>query len=73
MTNNPSCSYAFVVDQANFNFSKSYLSSLQNTKKLPLVLDWAVGEDKCKIAKTNSTAYPCHDVPACKDMMGIHT
>ncbi|XP_049406288.1 wall-associated receptor kinase 2-like [Solanum stenotomum] len=59
MTNNPSCSYAFVVDQANFNFSKSYLSSLQNTKKLPLVLDWAVGEDKCKIAKTNSTAYAC--------------
>ncbi|KAH0638946.1 hypothetical protein KY285_035532 [Solanum tuberosum] len=59
MTNNPSCSYAFVVDQANFNFSKSYLSSLQNTKKLPLVLDWAVGEDKCEIAKRNSTAYAC--------------
>ncbi|KAH0739585.1 hypothetical protein KY290_038290 [Solanum tuberosum] len=59
MTNNPSCNYAFVVDQANFNFSKSYLSSLQNTKKLPLVLDWAVGEDKCEIAKRNSTAYAC--------------
>ncbi|WMV45091.1 hypothetical protein MTR67_038476 [Solanum verrucosum] len=59
MTNNPSCSYAFVVDQANFNFSKSYLSSLQNTEKLPLVLDWAVGEDKCEIAKRNSTAYAC--------------
>uniref|UniRef100_M1BFK7 ATP binding protein n=1 Tax=Solanum tuberosum TaxID=4113 RepID=M1BFK7_SOLTU len=59
MTNDPSCSYAFVVDQANFNFSKSYLSSLQNTKKLPLVLDWAVGEDKCEIAKRNSTAYAC--------------
>ncbi|KAH0632851.1 hypothetical protein KY284_035637 [Solanum tuberosum] len=59
MTNNPSCSYAFVVDQANFNFSKSYLSSFQNTKKLPLVLDWAVGEDKCEIAKRNSTAYAC--------------
>ncbi|KAH0739584.1 hypothetical protein KY290_038289 [Solanum tuberosum] len=59
MTNNPSCSYAFVVDQANFSFSKSYLNNLLHTEKLPLVLDWAVGEDKCKIAKTNSTAYAC--------------
>ncbi|KAH0641366.1 hypothetical protein KY285_037952 [Solanum tuberosum] len=59
MKNDLSCSYAFVVDQANFSFSKSYLSSLQNAEKLPLVLDWAVGEDKCEIAKRNSTAYAC--------------
>ncbi|XP_006360834.1 wall-associated receptor kinase 2-like [Solanum tuberosum] len=59
MKNDLSCSYAFVVDQATFDFSKSYLSSLQNTKKLPLVLDWAVGEEKCEIAKRNSTAYAC--------------
>ncbi|KAG5584893.1 hypothetical protein H5410_045327 [Solanum commersonii] len=59
MKNNLSCSYAFVVDQANFYFSKTYLSNLQNAEKLPLVLDWAVGEDKCEIAKRNSTAYAC--------------
>ncbi|KAK6779800.1 hypothetical protein RDI58_021984 [Solanum bulbocastanum] len=59
MKNDLSCSYAFVVDQANFSFSKSYLSSLQNAEKLPLVLDWAVGEEKCEIAKRNSTAYAC--------------
>ncbi|KAG5584888.1 hypothetical protein H5410_045322 [Solanum commersonii] len=57
--NDLSCSYAFVVDQANFSFSKTYLSSLQKAEKLPLVLDWAIGEETCEIAKINSTTYGC--------------
>ncbi|XP_055812712.1 wall-associated receptor kinase 3-like [Solanum dulcamara] len=57
MTN--ACSYAFVVDEANFSFSKSYLSNLQTTTKLPLVLDWAIGKETCEIAKRDSTAYAC--------------
>ncbi|KAH0638944.1 hypothetical protein KY285_035530 [Solanum tuberosum] len=59
MKNDLSCSYAFVVDQANFSFSKTYLSSLQKAEKLPLVLDWAIGEETCEIAKRNSTTYGC--------------
>uniref|UniRef100_M1A8R4 ATP binding protein n=1 Tax=Solanum tuberosum TaxID=4113 RepID=M1A8R4_SOLTU len=59
MKNDLSCSYAFVVDQANFSFSKTYLSSLQKAEKLPLVLDWAIGEETCEVAKINSTTYGC--------------
>ncbi|KAH0634792.1 hypothetical protein KY284_037578 [Solanum tuberosum] len=59
MTNNPSCSYAFVVEDANFSYSKSYLESLRNKDKLPLVLDWVIGEGTCKIAKKNSATYGC--------------
>ncbi|XP_059310855.1 wall-associated receptor kinase 2-like [Lycium ferocissimum] len=54
-----SCSYAFVVEEAAFSFSKNYLSSLQNKKELPLVLDWAIGQETCEMAKKNSTAYAC--------------
>ncbi|XP_060169756.1 wall-associated receptor kinase 2-like [Lycium barbarum] len=54
-----SCSYAFVVEEAAFSFSKNYLSSLQNKEKLPLVLDWAIGRETCEMAKKNSTAYAC--------------
>uniref|UniRef100_M1BFK6 ATP binding protein n=1 Tax=Solanum tuberosum TaxID=4113 RepID=M1BFK6_SOLTU len=59
MKDDLSCIYAFVVDQANFSFSKTYLSSLQKEEKFPLVLDWAIGEETCEIAKRNSTTYGC--------------
>ncbi|KAG5584902.1 hypothetical protein H5410_045336 [Solanum commersonii] len=39
--------------------SNTYLSSLQKAEKLPLVLDWAIGEETCEIAKINSTTYGC--------------
>ncbi|KAM3326389.1 wall-associated receptor kinase 5-like [Capsicum chacoense] len=57
--NNTSCSYAFVVEEATFNFSKNYLSRLHNKKKLPIVLDWSIGKETCEVAKRNSTAYAC--------------
>ncbi|KAH0632898.1 hypothetical protein KY284_035684 [Solanum tuberosum] len=56
---NPSCSYAFVVQEANFSYSKNYLRSLEDKEELPLVLDWVIGEETCEIAKTNSTTYGC--------------
>ncbi|KAJ8550761.1 hypothetical protein K7X08_000131 [Anisodus acutangulus] len=60
VTGSPSnCSYAFVVEEASFSFSKNYLSSLQDKKKLPLVLDWEIGNEACEMAKRNSTAYAC--------------
>ncbi|XP_059315552.1 wall-associated receptor kinase 2-like [Lycium ferocissimum] len=53
------CSYAFVVEERAFNFSKNYLSSLQNKEKLPLVVDWVIGNGTCEIAKKNSITYAC--------------
>ncbi|KAK4342599.1 hypothetical protein RND71_038415 [Anisodus tanguticus] len=59
VTEKRGCSYAFLVEEAAFNFSENYLSSLKNKKKLPLVLDWVIGNEKCEMAKRNSTAYAC--------------
>ncbi|XP_016513667.2 wall-associated receptor kinase 5 [Nicotiana tabacum] len=53
------CSFAFIVEEAAFKFSKNYLSSLQRKKKLPLVLDWVIGRQTCEMAKRNSTTYAC--------------
>ncbi|KAL7263078.1 hypothetical protein ACSBR1_001287 [Camellia fascicularis] len=39
------CSYAFVVEEGAFNFSKSYLRNFTK-EMMPIVLDWAVGNNK---------------------------
>ncbi|XP_059659784.1 wall-associated receptor kinase 2-like [Cornus florida] len=53
------CSYAFVVEQKEFNFSRSYLLGLQDRKKLPMVLDWTIGDETCDVARKNMTSYAC--------------
>ena len=42
------CSYAFVVEEGEFNFSTSYLRDFKEVR-LPMVIDWAIGNDlpKC--------------------------
>lgn len=44
------CDYAFVVEKSEFNFSTAYLKNLPN-KTLPMVLDWAVGNQTCEKAQ----------------------
>ncbi|KAM5587435.1 wall-associated receptor kinase 2 [Rosa sericea] len=39
------CSYAFIVEQGQFNFSSSSFEQLNGTDRLPMVLNWAVGND----------------------------
>ncbi|KAM5587510.1 hypothetical protein ABKV19_006114 [Rosa sericea] len=39
------CSYAFIVEQGQFNFSPASFKELENTKKFPMVLNWAIGND----------------------------
>ncbi|KAE8100180.1 hypothetical protein FH972_018105 [Carpinus fangiana] len=48
------CSYAFVVKKDRFSFSPGYLSSLKDNKTLPMVLDWAIGNETC-----NKSNYVC--------------
>ncbi|CAL5384743.1 unnamed protein product [Camellia sinensis] len=72
------CSYAFVVEEAAFNFSTTYLQDFKETK-VPLVLDWGIGDNKtCDEAKRNLTSYACGDNSDCyeaeirqKSVMGI--
>ncbi|KAM5565617.1 putative wall-associated receptor kinase-like 16 [Rosa sericea] len=58
------CSYAFVVQESEFNFTSNMLMELMNVSQFPVVLDWSIGEETCsnvknKACKGNST---CLDV-----------
>ncbi|XP_035546550.1 wall-associated receptor kinase 2-like [Juglans regia] len=44
------CSYAFVVKKGNFSFSTDYLQKWPH-KRLPIVLDWAIGNETCDEAR----------------------
>ncbi|XP_050281431.1 wall-associated receptor kinase 2-like [Quercus robur] len=52
------CSFAFIIQRGEFNFSAAYLTSLQNNRTLPMVLDWAIGNDTCEVA-LNKGNYIC--------------
>ncbi|XXG39881.1 hypothetical protein AAC387_Pa01g0733 [Persea americana] len=60
------CSYAFLIaaDQFKFNISdlsagSQYGRNLGTAREVPLVLDWAIGNETCQLAKENFTAYAC--------------
>lgn len=52
------CSSAFVVEDGAYNFSSSHLNALEKTS-FPVMLDWAVGNETCEIARKNETSYAC--------------
>ncbi|WVZ71159.1 hypothetical protein U9M48_019778 [Paspalum notatum var. saurae] len=58
------CSYAAVVEAETFNFSSDYITTRRfnetNEGQQPLVLDWAIGNVTCDLAK-NMPSYACHD------------
>ncbi|GFY85523.1 wall associated kinase 5 [Actinidia rufa] len=58
------CSYAFVMEEEKFNFSSANLSDLRNVKELPMVIDWAIGNVTCEVAK-NSSEYACMNNSMC--------
>nr|DAD39320.1 TPA_asm: hypothetical protein HUJ06_013643 [Nelumbo nucifera] len=59
------CSYAFLVEQNQFNFSSSYLQDF-NATEFPVILDWAVGNETCEEAKSRTTAAAeCHENSYC--------
>ncbi|XP_078151172.1 wall-associated receptor kinase 5-like [Carex rostrata] len=54
------CSYVMVVEEAEFNFSTSYVTTNElQTATLPMVLDWAIGNTTCDIAQKNRSSYAC--------------
>ncbi|CAL5384689.1 unnamed protein product [Camellia sinensis] len=59
------CGYAFVVEEAAFNFSKTYVQNFTEDM-VPLVLDWGIGDNEtCDEAKRNLTSYACGDHSDC--------
>ncbi|KAL8467310.1 hypothetical protein ACS0TY_036145 [Phlomoides rotata] len=55
------CGYAFVVEKTAFNFSSNNLTSLKNVTRLPMVVDWGIGNGTCKQAY-NTPSYACRSV-----------
>ena len=58
------CSYAFVIEGSQFNFSSSYLSAAF-TETVPTAVDWAItGQGKCEEARNNQS-YACKENSDC--------
>ncbi|CAA0818453.1 Wall-associated receptor kinase 2 [Striga hermonthica] len=54
------CSYAFVADKRAFpSFLPEVLTSLRGVEKMPMVVDWAMGNGTCDKAQRNITGYAC--------------
>ncbi|KAL6127250.1 hypothetical protein ACLB2K_075291 [Fragaria x ananassa] len=69
------CSYGFVVDERNFTFAGNQsFDALRSgaIKKLPVLANWAIGNDNCEAAKKkNETAFACKTVNSkCVDRAG---
>uniref|UniRef100_A0A7N2LHT9 EGF-like domain-containing protein n=1 Tax=Quercus lobata TaxID=97700 RepID=A0A7N2LHT9_QUELO len=60
------CGYAFISQQTTFNFSIDSLHSLQHQNMTPVVLDWAIGTEKCKEV-VNKSNYTCGGNSTCID------
>ncbi|KAB1220903.1 Wall-associated receptor kinase 2 [Morella rubra] len=66
------CSYAFVTKQDLFNFSSAYLDSpIKYNRSVPVVLDWAIGNDTCVNARTRFD-YACGGHSTCYDSNNRH-
>jgi hypothetical protein len=57
--NSDRCIFGFVVENEAYNFSTKDLKDLQNRTTVPVVLDWAVGEETCQDAQGDQTTYAC--------------
>ncbi|XP_073286034.1 wall-associated receptor kinase 2-like [Primulina huaijiensis] len=57
------CSHAFLVEETSFSFSPENLTNLNSVEKLPMVADWAIGNETCQQAMMDSFSYACksHD------------
>ncbi|XP_077215895.1 putative wall-associated receptor kinase-like 16 isoform X2 [Tasmannia lanceolata] len=65
------CSYAFLVQKDYFNFSIPLISlqdfSDESKRRFPIVLDWVIGNEKCEVARRNTSTYPCGSKNTCND------
>ncbi|CDP21068.1 unnamed protein product [Coffea canephora] len=59
------CSSVFVVEQGGFNFSMDLLRDIENVNKLPVALDWTIGNETCEIAQKNLDTYACQKNSKC--------
>ncbi|KAL0009202.1 hypothetical protein SO802_010704 [Lithocarpus litseifolius] len=60
------CGYAFISKQDTFNFSIDSLRTLRDQQMMPMVLDWAIGNETCNDVE-NKSNYICGGNSSCKN------
>ncbi|KAK1270470.1 Wall-associated receptor kinase 5 [Acorus gramineus] len=60
------CGYAFLIDQDEYVFSVPDLIGFRARRRVPTVLDWAIGNETCKVA-VRSPDYACGENSHCID------
>ncbi|KAK9063848.1 hypothetical protein SSX86_017720 [Deinandra increscens subsp. villosa] len=63
------CSYAFFVEQEQYNFSTTNLLDFENVSKMPMLLDWAIGNQTCNQAK-DKDGFLCKENSKCDQDYG---
>lgn len=60
------CSYAFIVQEGHFSFSNTSFQELSVTEQVPMVLDWAIGNepDPCDAAERRQD-FACNNNSKC--------
>ncbi|KAI6689482.1 hypothetical protein NL676_026310 [Syzygium grande] len=69
-TFNP-CSYAFLVEDKSFNFSREDLNGMRNRAVVPSVLDWAVWKETCDEAAKDPASFACKAHSECFDFADV--
>nr|GEV78510.1 putative wall-associated receptor kinase-like 16 [Tanacetum cinerariifolium] len=58
------CSFAFFVEEGKFNFSTTNLRDLGSVPRMPMLLDWAIGNETCDVAR-EETNFLCKGNSEC--------
>ncbi|GER38685.1 wall-associated kinase family protein [Striga asiatica] len=59
--NDTYCGYAFVAEEGSFSNTPEDLTNLETGRleRLPMAIDWAVGNETCEEARTNGSSFAC--------------
>ncbi|KAM1235081.1 hypothetical protein ACFX2J_004591 [Malus domestica] len=59
------CSYAFLVQEGEFNFNSTSFRELNYTTQVPAIIDWEIGNESCDIAAKNEGTFGCKANSSC--------
>ncbi|XP_068322324.1 wall-associated receptor kinase-like 8 [Pyrus communis] len=61
------CSYAFLVQEGEFNFNSTSVRELNDTTQRPAIIDWVIGNEACDIAAKKESTFACKANSYCHD------